>query len=950
MIFRILLLAVSITSLLNASCSYDLNINFDFENQKIEVKADILNQEKKLQLDTLNFKIKDTNKLKESLKKGTNQVSFTYTKTIKDLNKNYIYLLNNWYPKINSKCKYSIKTSLANTYSSIYEDVNKQLNDVSFIASDKFVIQSKIYDDITISTYLLKNDQQLSQKYLEKTIEYIKLYKNLIGNFPYKKFTIVENIHSTGYSMPTYTLIGSRLLNKPYILNQSLGHEILHQYFGNSIFNDSKKGNWVEGLTTYLADDYYKKLLKEDINHRKIILNEYENFVKKDNEFAINKFEYRYDKSSMLIGYSKLSFIFHMLEEKIGSEEFERLIKKFYLIYKFKEINLKELGIFFDNNSSYDLKEFFKQWFNQKGMISFDIQNLDNYYDKNGFWVSFDIIQKEKNFFKFDLPLNIKTYDKEINTSIKVNKTKQKVKLNFSSEILELTFDKNISLFRELSKEEKQLSISSIMTEKSLITVVDKQHINKYQNIKKIFPNAKILTSNELKFKDIKENTIVFLDSKNELLPHFFPDININKTNTYLSVKAHIYNNSKQMAVLNFGEYKKRYLMMLKHYSKYKEIIFTKNKIEKNMHKTDYGIKIELNKIPSITKIQNKRKIKDTISEITNNRIIYVGENHDVLGHHLNQLRVIKELYQSGKKIAIGMEMFQAPFQKHIDEYIKGNTSLEEFLKNTQYFKRWKFDYNLYKPILDYTKENKIPVIALNIDRQITQQVSKKGLLSLNDTQKNSLPTQIDQSNLQYKKSLEEIFNNHTPKNSKNNEKKKDGNKNTHTLKKINHDFFYQSQLIWDEIMAENIHKYVKDNKDTTFVVIAGEGHIQGHKGIPSRVFRRNSMPYKIILNDYEDSKVGDFVLVNKSNTNIKKPNKLGVYLKSSYELIALDTVKGSFSNKIGLKKNDKILELNGKEVKTLYDLKRVLYFMDNLNDSVLKVKREGKVKELKIK
>ena len=95
-------------------------------------------------------------------------------------------------------------------------------------------------------------------------------------------------------------------------------------------------------------------------------------------------------------------------------------------------------------------------------------------------------------------------------------------------------------------------------------------------------------------------------------------------------------------------------------------------------------------------------------------KIIYVGETHDRFSHHVMELEIIKDLHSRGKKIAIGMEMFQRPFQKVVDDYIEGRIDERAFLKGTEYFKRWGFDYNLYRPILLFARAEKIPVVALN--------------------------------------------------------------------------------------------------------------------------------------------------------------------------------------------------------------------------------------------
>ena len=928
-------------SFIKASCVSNIDIKFNFDKQSIKVKSKIYDYKKSIQINYSDFDILGIDTLDKSVQNGANTLEFTYKKDIKGLDKEYISLLGDWYPKIKNGCAYKITTSLDKGYKTVYEDTKNEVDKVTFIASQKFVINNKKYNNIDIKTYFLEGNKKLSLVYLDKTIEYIKLYEELIGKFPYEKFRIVENVNTTGYSMPTYTLVGSRILNKPYLVNQSLGHEILHQYFGNSIFSTLHKGNWVEGLTTYLADDYYKKLNGDDIINRKIVLNEYDNYVNLEKDFPISEFNYRFDKSSMLIGYSKLSFVFHMLENKIGSKEFANLIKKLYKEFKFKTLDLKQLIAFFNNNTQMDLSPFFNQWLYKKGIIDFKIENVSNYYNKDGFWMSFDVIQDEKNFYEFDLPITVNTYDEQVNKRIKINSFKQTIKLNFSSEILEIYFDKNIDLFRKLFKKEKLISISALMNDEKIIAVVNKDSLDKYKHIKTIFPNAKIVYSDDLKFKDLKQNTILFLDTNNKHLKHFYPNINIEKNNSFLIVNQHIYNENKRMAVINFGKYKSRYLMMLKHYSKYKEVIFEKDTIIKIMDSSNYGLMFKFNDIPTIQKVQQQQTIKEIYDDIKDKRIVYVGESHKNFMHHLNQLRVIKALNESGKKVSIAMEMFQTAFQKDLDDYLQDKTTLEEFLKRSEYFKRWKIDFNLYKPIIDYAKENRLNIVAINVDRKVTQQISKKGLLSLDEKYREFLPKRIDQSNLAYKKSLDITFKEHIPKVDK---------KQKHSSPKINLDYFYQSQLVWDEVMAQNIDKFIKDKQDTVLVVIVGSGHLIEHNGIPSRVYNRNSLPYKVILNDYDTTKVGDIVISSKTKTDIQEQHKLGVYLKNSEELIAIRTVKDSFSQKIGIVKGDLIVELNHKKVNDLYDLKRVLYFIDNFKNVAVKVKRDGKVVELEMK
>ena len=114
------------------------------------------------------------------------------------------------------------------------------------------------------------------------------------------------------------------------------------------------------------------------------------------------------------------------------------------------------------------------------------------------------------------------------------------------------------------------------------------------------------------------------------------------------------------------------------------------------------------------------------------------------------------------------MEMFQKPFQKVIDDFISGAIDEKEFLKKSEYFKRWGFDYSFYREILLYAREYRIPVIALNIHKEIVSKVSKEGLNSLSVEELKEIPEDIDLSDTEYRTRLKGFFEKHKNSESRN--------------------------------------------------------------------------------------------------------------------------------------------------------------------------------------
>ena len=248
-------------------------------------------------------------------------------------------------------------------------------------------------------------------------------------------------------------------------------------------------------------------------------------------------------------------------------------------------------------------------------------------------------------------------------------------------------------------------------------------------------------------------------------------------------------------------------------------------------------------------------------------KVVYLGETHDSSQDHENQLKIIQELYQNNTRIAIGMEMFQRPFQEVVNQYIAGKITEAELIEKSEYKTRWGFDWELYAPILRFAKEKNIPVLALNTPSEITRKVARQGLEKLTNLEKQSIPpiTEIRTDNLAYRQMILKAFEQHQSA----------GHGNSSSANR-----FFLAQVLWDETMADGIAKFVNANPDYQVVVLAGQGHIVYGYGIPSRVKRRIQERNKgfsqlsVLLSVPEitpvekDKPVADFILNRNQSKN----------------------------------------------------------------------------------
>lgn len=310
------------------------------------------------------------------------------------------------------------------------------------------------------------------------------------------------------------------------------------------------------------------------------------------------------------------------------------------------------------------------------------------------------------------------------------------------------------------------------------------------------------------------------------------------------------------------------------------------------------------------------------IDRIADKKIVYVGEEHDKFAHHQVQLAIARGLYRQTPRLAIGMEMFQRPFQKSLDDYIGGTIDERTFLKQSEYFKRWGIDYNLYKPILDFARAEHVPVIALNIQREIVEKVAKGGIDSLSKDEKDQIPGELDFTDREYRSRLEEVFAEHKQSQS-------------------NFEFFYQAQILWDETMAESVDRFIKGHPGYRIVVFAGGGHLQYASGIPKRSYRRNQIEYVVLLNDTAPKPgIGDFVIFPEPSSGPSAPT-LGVSLSETDKTVRITGLtKDGAAEKAGLKVGDTVIAIDGDPVASPEDVRIALFYRKRGEIMRIKVRR----------
>lgn len=223
---------------------------------------------------------------------------------------------------------------------------------------------------------------------------------------------------------------------------------------------------------------------------------------------------------------------------------------------------------------------------------------------------------------------------------------------------------------------------------------------------------------------------------------------------------------------------------------------------------------------------QDERPAGEVVAELKKARLVLVGEHHTNEGHHRAQLAVIRMLHEAGVKVAIGMEMFRRGSQNDLDGWVSGRLGEAAFEK--VFYDNWTYSYSFYRPILVYARDNRIPVVGLNVPGDITRQVARMGYQSLSDEQRGHLGEVACRVDKEYMAFIREAFGGHT---------------HGH----LNFVYFCEAQMVWDTVMAVTALDYLSKKPDTAMVILAGTGHVR-KQAIPSQIRSRSALPFSVIL------------------------------------------------------------------------------------------------------
>ena len=226
-----------------------------------------------------------------------------------------------------------------------------------------------------------------------------------------------------------------------------------------------------------------------------------------------------------------------------------------------------------------------------------------------------------------------------------------------------------------------------------------------------------------------------------------------------------------------------------------------------------------------ITRMSDRQKVplSHLVGAAERSDLVLIGEVHDSQVHHDIQLALIRSLWTKQVPLSLAVEMIQSDSQKQLDDWTGGRISEQEF--RAVFAGNWSQDWRLYRDIFIFARDNRIPMVAINLPKEMVKKVSREGYRSLTAEEKKNLPmgTSCDLNNPHtdfLRKSFKEVF--------------------KHVTNNKVFDYFCEAQTLRNSGMAMNITQYAKKHPERKIVALAGIWH-SVRNAIPEQLQRNGS-------------------------------------------------------------------------------------------------------------
>ena len=247
----------------------------------------------------------------------------------------------------------------------------------AFVVSKNFESATLDVNGVEINYYFC-NDE-FPKKALETAKKSLEFFTATFGEYPYKKYSVVQTEFTQGgMEFPALVMISDQLEESAY--NEVIIHETAHQWWQKTVGNNEIEHSFLdEGLAEYSVVLFYENyeeyslsrevLVESSQKTYKIFCSVYDKLFGNVNTVmnrGLNEFSSEYEYVN--IAYVKPTIMFDNLRTTIGDEKFFRALRNYYSDYKFENATPDDMVAEFEREVK-DTTGYFYSFFEGKAII-----------------------------------------------------------------------------------------------------------------------------------------------------------------------------------------------------------------------------------------------------------------------------------------------------------------------------------------------------------------------------------------------------------------------------------------------------------------------------------------------------------------------------------------------------------------------------------------------------
>ena len=303
--------------------------------------------------------------------------------------------------------------------------------------------------------------------------------------------------------------------------------------------------------------------------------------------------------------------------------------------------------------------------------------------------------------------------------------------------------------------------------------------------------------------------------------------------------------------------------------------------------------------------------LDDVVAAMSDYTVVFIGEAHDDPTAHMLEAELLTRAYAaygnaeaSGdaaegaagevapRPVALSLEFFQSDTQPILNEYLAGLITEKSFRAAARPWPRYGTDY---RELIEFAKENGIPVIAANAPRRYATRVTLHGRESLNDLPPEALawlaPLPYGQPSEAYRNQwiaiIQEVMAQQGMKCGIPAEElaAATGEEVEAPAPMGAHDNMgnqLHSQVLWDATMGYRISEHLAEHPDALLIHMVGGFHVERRTGTPEHLetYRPGTKALVVVLQPVEDIEVfepapdgewGDFVIQTEVSRTLEE-------------------------------------------------------------------------------